>query len=181
LSLVISETLRGNRINGIFIALAPLITDLPIVILSILILSSVSNADIILGILSLAGGSFILYISFVNFKYKGGQSSGNIQYTSSLKYGVITNFLSPHPYIFWITVGAPTFVKATQTDFADGLVFILAFYLLLIGSKVIVAHITEAFSGFLQGKTYVLIMRMMGLALFIFACIMIVDGFSLIF
>jgi threonine/homoserine/homoserine lactone efflux protein len=180
LSLVISETLRGNKLNGILIALAPLITDLPIVIVSIFLLQSISNASILLGILSLSGGIFILYLSIANFRYKGKSASGSTDYSSSLKFGAITNFLSPHPYIFWITVGAPTFVRATKTNFTDGVVFILAFYLLLIGSKIVIAHVTEVFHGLLQGKTFILIMRIMGLALFAFACIMIYEGLLLL-
>jgi threonine/homoserine/homoserine lactone efflux protein len=49
LTLVISETLKHNRKEGIKVAIAPIITDLPIVLVTLLILSKMSNFDPILG------------------------------------------------------------------------------------------------------------------------------------
>jgi threonine/homoserine/homoserine lactone efflux protein len=49
LTLVISETLRHNKRAGIAIAVAPVLTDVPIVISSIFILTKVAGFQLILG------------------------------------------------------------------------------------------------------------------------------------
>jgi threonine/homoserine/homoserine lactone efflux protein len=56
LTLVISETLRHDMKAGVKVALAPMITDLPIIILTLFIFSKLSNFHDILGIISLSGG-----------------------------------------------------------------------------------------------------------------------------
>ena len=62
LTLVISETLRHNLGAGIRIALAPLFSDLPIIVLAIWILSQLSQFEFILGCLSLLGGAVVFYM-----------------------------------------------------------------------------------------------------------------------
>ena len=64
LALVISETLRHGVKAGVKVALAPIITDLPIIILTLLVLSKLSGFPEILGAISLAGGIFICTLGF---------------------------------------------------------------------------------------------------------------------
>jgi len=54
LALVISETILHDIRAGIKVALAPLVTDLPIIVLTIFILSRLSGFHGILGVISLA-------------------------------------------------------------------------------------------------------------------------------
>jgi threonine/homoserine/homoserine lactone efflux protein len=70
LTLVISETLQHNIKSGIKVAMAPFITDLPIIILTLFILSKLSNFHNILGLISLAGGSFILFMGYETIRSK---------------------------------------------------------------------------------------------------------------
>ncbi len=176
LSLVVSETLRGNRLNGILIALAPLLTDLPIVLISIFLLKALSGSDILLGLLNIFGSIFLFYIGIKNLRLRKTRDISVRDYSRSIKYGVIANLLSPHPYLFWITVGAPTFIKASEIERISGYFFIAGFYLLLIGSKVIIAFVTGFFNNFLKGKTYQNLMRLMGLIIIVFAIAMLFDG-----
>ncbi len=60
LTLVISETLLHDIRAGIKVALAPLVTDPPIIILTIFILSRLSGFHDILGVISLVGGLLVL-------------------------------------------------------------------------------------------------------------------------
>ena len=57
LTLVISETLKHNRKEGIKVAVAPLITDLPIVLVTVFILSRLSKFNSILGTISFLGAN----------------------------------------------------------------------------------------------------------------------------
>ena len=62
LTLVISETLQHGIKSGLKVAIAPIITDLPIIIVTLFLISKLSNFHEILGIISLIGGCFILYM-----------------------------------------------------------------------------------------------------------------------
>jgi len=180
LSLVVSETTRGNKLNGILIALAPLLTDLPIVFVSIFLLSTVASADVALGVLSIIGGLFVAYMGIKNLQHQSPATAEKAPYSQSLKYGVITNFLSPHPYVFWITIGAPTFIKASKVNYQNGIVFIIAFYFLLIGSKILIAFVTSLFNSFFSGNIISWIMKIMGVLLLILAGVMVYEGIGLI-
>lgn len=162
------------------IAIAPLITDLPIVFLSIYILKSFSNTEFILGVLSIIGGIFLIYMAIGNFRYSPGANITKSSYSSSIKYGVITNILSPYPYLFWITIGSPTFIKAGKSGTSNSFAFIIGFYLLLVGSKVILALISSKVKGFLNSTTFEKIMKLTGVILLILAVIMIYEGFLMV-
>ena len=65
-----TETLKHNRKAGIRIALAPLITDLPIILITYYIFSKLSQFDIILNIISLCGGIFFAYLGYETIRTK---------------------------------------------------------------------------------------------------------------
>jgi len=62
LVLVISETLRHNIKAGIKVSIAPLITDIPIIVLSLFVLNRLANFKAILGCISIFGGLFTFYL-----------------------------------------------------------------------------------------------------------------------
>ena len=180
LALVISETLNHDKRAGIKVALAPIITDLPIIVLTMFILSKLSGFHTILGIISLMGGCFILYLGFESIRTRG--MNVNLQNTKpkSLQKGIIVNLLSPHPYLFWISVGGPLTVKALQQNIFSAILFITSFYVLLVGSKIVLAITVSKSKSFLTAKTYIYIMRFLGLLLVILAIFLFWDGLKLL-
>ena len=162
------------------IAIAPLITDLPIVFFSIYILKSFSNTDFILGILSIFGGVFLIYLAIGNFRFNPKANTVRSSYGSSIKYGILTNILSPHPYLFWITIGAPTFIKASKSGTSNSFAFIIGFYLLLVSSKVIIALISSKVKGFLNSSSFKMTMKLIGAFLLVLAVVMIYEGFLMV-
>ena len=62
LTVVISETILHDIRAGIKVAIAPLITDAPIIVLTVFILSRLSGFQGILGVISLVGGVLVLAI-----------------------------------------------------------------------------------------------------------------------
>ena len=180
LTLVVSETLRHGKRQGILVAIAPVLTDIPIVILSLLIISKLSDSMTALGLISLSGAAFIAYLS-----YEGLTSSGmNIDPSSikpnSLKKGVLTNMLSPHPYLFWMTVGAPLISRAYEVGLHACMIFILAFYLLLTGSKVAIAVLVDSSRSMLESRAFVYIEKALGLILLSFAVMFFSEGLNLL-
>jgi len=71
LTLVITETLKYSRKEGIKVAVSPLITDLPIILITLLILVRLSQFNTVLGIISFFGGIFIAYLVYESVKTKG--------------------------------------------------------------------------------------------------------------
>ena len=59
LALVIAQTLKHGVGEGMKVALAPLITDLPIVLAATFLLKQLSNTQSVLGFISLIGGLFV--------------------------------------------------------------------------------------------------------------------------
>jgi threonine/homoserine/homoserine lactone efflux protein len=180
LTLVISETLQHDIQSGVKVALAPIITDLPIIILTLFMLAKLSNFHSILGIISLIGGFFILFMGYESIRTKGVEL--NLQETKpkSLTKGILANALSPHPYLFWFSVGAPTMIKAMRQNIIAPLAFIGSFYALLVGSKILLAILVGKSKSFLGGNVYIYTMRVLGLILCVLAFALFRDGLKLL-
>ena len=180
LTLVISETLTHGLSSGIKVALAPIITDAPIVLATFLIATQLSDVNNILGIISLIGGCYVLYMAYESTKQKDQKNTQINTKPRSLLKGVITNALSPHPYLFWLSVGAPTVAKSINVSVIAPILFISGFYLMLVGSKVFLAVLVGKSKSFLNGAAYIYTMRFLAFTLGIFAIILFIDGLKLL-
>jgi threonine/homoserine/homoserine lactone efflux protein len=180
LTLVISETLQHDVKSGVKVALAPIITDLPIVILTLFILPKLSSFHNILGIISLTGGFVILFMGYESIRAKGVEL--NLQETNpnSLTKGILVNALSPHPYLFWLSVGTPILTKAMSQSIIAVFAFIVSFWGLLVGSKILLAIMVGKSKSFLVGNAYLYTMRLLGLVLCVLAFVLFRDGLKLL-
>ena len=118
LALVFSETLRHGKREGIKIAFAPIISDLPVIILVFLMLSRLAGYDYIIGAITLLGACYLFYLGVENLKARISDSMPEAKNVKSdaLVRGVIANLLNPHPYIFWLFIGGPVVFKSVDTD-----------------------------------------------------------------
>ncbi len=180
LTLVITESLQHGIKAGIKIAVAPIIHDTPIVVLMLLIAGQLSGFDYVVGILSLIGSGYVLYIANATARLKEPTTQLTRPTTVSIYKGVLTNALSPHPYLFWFTIGAPTIIKSVSVSAAAPVAFIFGFYLPLVGSKVILAWMIGNYRTLLSGPVYKNIMRLLSLMLGVFAILLFIDGLKLI-
>jgi threonine/homoserine/homoserine lactone efflux protein len=180
LVLVISETLQHGLKAGMKVALAPVLTDLPIIVFSLLVLVKLSRFHNTLAIISILGGFFIMYLGIKNIKIKGLHIDNETSPQRSLQKGILINALSPHPYLFWLTVGGPTTIKAMDLGLLAACTFVLCFYILLVGSKIILALLVGRTRSYLQGSTYIYTMRALGLILILFAGFLFRDGLHLL-
>lgn len=180
LALVISETLQHDIRAGIKVAFAPILTDLPIIGLSLLVLTRLSRFQNILGIISIIGAFFIIYLGIKNITIKEIQLNSATVPGRSLLKGILVNCLSPHPYLFWLTVGGPTTIRGMDLGLPSAGIFILSFYLLLVGSKILLAILVGRSRKFLQGKTYIVIMRLLGVVLILLAGSLFREGLHLL-
>lgn len=180
LILVVSETLKTGLKEGIKISLTPLITDLPIFLISVFLLSRFSDKDVVLGVISIIGAIVLIYLGYKNITVKTLEISDQVGPSGSLWKGIVVNALSPHPYLFWFAVGAPMIVKALQTSVLSAALFTISFYFCLVTSKIFVSFIVEKFKLFLLGKSYTNLIRILGILLLVFALLFLRDGLLLL-
>ena len=169
MALVIAQTMRYGIKEGIRAALAPILTDIPIIAISFAVLGYLSQIGPVLGLISVFGGCYVLYLAYETFKIQPVSVEETTRLPGSLKKGVAVNALSPHPYIFWTTVGTPFILQAIPSDPWAPLWFLPSFFSLLIGSKMAIALIVGRFRSFLEGRLYLTILRILALALAVFA------------
>jgi threonine/homoserine/homoserine lactone efflux protein len=180
LVLVISQTINHGYQEGMKVAMAPVISDLPIILLSILFLSIISGYQAILGVISMVGGIYLIYLAYESFKTKNIIRDVNLEDPQSLKKGVSVNFLNPSPYLFWITIGGPLIIQASTKNPLSAVIFIIGFYGLLIGSKIFLAYATGKSRNFMTGKIYSHTMHVIGLILVLFAIYFVKHGIQLL-
>jgi len=107
LVLVISETLRHGLRVGIMVAITPLLTDFPVMLVAILLLNQLTHFDLLLGGISLAGAVFLLRIGWLSLKTAPIIPGEGEVRPHSIGTRMMTNYLNPSMYLFWFTVGAP--------------------------------------------------------------------------
>ena len=179
-TLVIVQTLKYGPREGIKVAFAPILTDIPIIIVSYFLLSRLANFELIIGLISLFGGLYVLFMAYECVQTGPVEHKGPDDNAQSIKRGVIVNFLNPHPYLFWMSVGMPLIIKLQVENPLAPILFILSLYSVLIGSKMLVAVIVGKARMFLEGKRYLYIMRFLGVMLAVFALILIKDAADLL-
>lgn len=180
LALTVSETLQHGMASGMKVAVAPIITDLPIIIFAVFVLSRFSGFHHVLGGVSLIGGCFVLYLGYNSLRTKGVSIHLEEKGPGSLVKGILVNALSPHPYLFWFSVGAPLIVQAMGQGKAGPFVFVGSFFTFLIGSKATTALLVGRFKSFLTGKLYIYVMRFLGLIMCALAVALFREGLKLL-
>ena len=178
LALVISESLRHGAAAGIRVALAPLFSDLPIIILVLLGLGQVAHASMLPGVLALGGGGFVIWMGLGELCSAGAVVAESRPEAHPLRRGILVNLLSPYPYLFWLGVGGPMIFKAWGQNQAAPLAFLGSFYLLLVGSKVLLAWVIGRMT-FLRSRGYRIILRILGLLLCLFGLSLVYEGLAL--
>lgn len=120
--------------------LAPLISDGPIIIIVLAVLSQVPAW--LQRSLQIAGGAFLLYLahgalaawrSFCEGEPLTGSPSGQ-----SIIRAAILNALNPGPYLFWSLVSGPILLSAWREDPVQAAGFMASFYAAIISSTAVI-------------------------------------------
>ena len=144
LTLVITSTLQRGFGAGFRVALAPLLTDIPIVLLALLVLRDLSPSW--LALVTASGGCVVIYLGIdtlrsplpgpIDDPETGGSSK-------DLWRGAVVNLLNPHPWIFWVTVQGPLLIQGWRRAPVIGAAFVFAFYAAIVGSKISIAWLVS--------------------------------------
>jgi threonine/homoserine/homoserine lactone efflux protein len=181
LAVVVRTTLQGGFGAGARVAMGPLVTDLPIIVVAVLLAGALP--DEALAALGVAGGLFVLWLGAdalrdvpapVEAAAGGVVGPGGAAVAGSLRHGAVVNLLNPHPWVFWIAVGVPILGDASP---AQGALFLLCFYTMLIGAKVLVAAALGAGrERLLHGAGYRWALRASGALLLLAGALLVVEG-----
>jgi threonine/homoserine/homoserine lactone efflux protein len=131
---IVSQTLSQGWRRTLPAALAPLVSDGPIILVSLVVLSRVPAW--FQRFLYLTGGLFILYLAYVTFltwrHFKNGKEDTAPTNRLSVFRAALTNAMSPGPYIYWSLVMGPILLVGWREAPAKGIGFIASFYCALI-------------------------------------------------
>lgn len=157
LTLVISRTLERGLGAGVRVAIAPLLTDLPIIAISMTVFAGLPPT--IESALTIAGALFIFYLAWeilrdARHAHLASAEAAAGAATADIWRGMLVNFLSPHPWLFWIGVAAPLLTSAWERSVWAAVGFLAGFYGLLVGSKVLVAFGVAGGRRFLNNAWY---------------------------
>ena len=131
---LISQTLSNGWKRTIPATLSPLISDGPIALLALFVLSRVPP-DMIQW-LRFFGGIFVLYLAFGAWKswkkFDEKAIPENKSGIHSIREATIVNFLNPSPYLGWSLVIGPLLLKGWRESPVNGIALLSGFYITMI-------------------------------------------------
>jgi len=131
---IISQTLKKGWRSTLPAAFAPVISDAPILLLVLFLLSTVPDNFIV--ILRIGGGMFLLYLGINAFnswkKYDSDKRVSNDSSQQTLLKAVVVNLLNPAPYLGWSLIMGPLFLEGWKVAPVNGFALIIGFYLTMI-------------------------------------------------
>lgn len=171
LTLVITRTLSRGFGAGLRVALSPLITDTPIILITLLLFNALP--PLFEEIITVLGGLYVIYLgvdTIRSARHAHLEAAGPAAEAPSvdLWQGAMVNLLSPHPWLFWIAIGSPTLSRAAADGWPYAAAFLAGFYSLLVGGKIAVAAAVAGGRRFLTGPWYGRLLWAAGLLLCLF-------------
>ncbi|MGD9488228.1 MAG: LysE family translocator [Calditrichaceae bacterium] len=134
LTYIISQTLKNGWRSTLPTAFAPLISDIPILIVVLYLLSTMPESFIIL--LRIGGGLFLFYLGFMAFKswkvFDVSHAITNESAKQTLFNAIFVNLLNPAPYLGWSLIMGPLFLEGWNGAPINGLALIFGFYFTMI-------------------------------------------------
>ena len=131
---IISQTFANGWRRTLPASFSPLISDIPIIILVLFLLSQLPAW--LIQILHIAGAFFLFYLVYDTYKTwknfdvnKKREVQTNQQ---TLFKAAVVNFLNPNPYLGWSLVMGPLFLKGYNEAPINGVILIISFYATLV-------------------------------------------------
>ena len=145
---VVSQVLSSGWRRTLPAALSPLLSDGPIILLVLLVLTHLpASFD---RVLRCVGGLFLLYLAaaayrtWLNWDKRGRGADLARSARQSVVSAAIVNLLNPNPYLAWSLVLGPILLKGWRESPVNGIALIVGFY----GTMVLtLVGIIAAFAG----------------------------------
>ncbi len=170
LTVVIRETLSGGFRAGVRAAAAPLFTDGPMIVVSLLAAGWIATQPAVLLLISVLGALFLVKMGVECFSIEPPKVELSDTSTSgSLRRGVLTNLLNPNAYVFWFLIGGPLMASAAVEEPLAPVAYALAFIFTLVMAKVTIAWMFDRSRGQLSVQGYRIALGVCGIAMLGFA------------
>jgi len=170
LTMVIRETLSGGLRAGVWTAAAPIFTDGPLIIVSLLAASWISTRPSILLAISILGAAYLLKMGIECFSIEPPSSDlAEIDVSDSFKRGVLTNLLNPNVYIFWFLIGGPLMASVADEEPLAPVAYAVTFLVSIIIVKSMIALAFDRTRGNLSRRSYSIMLSLCGVAMIFFA------------
>ena len=135
-SYLISQTLSKGWRRTLPAAFAPLISDGPIIVLVVILLSRIPGWFI--NVLQCVGGVYLFYLAVDALKAWRNYNMETVIHSSSSRQSVmqaaVVNFLNPGPYLGWSLVMGPLLLKGWRETPVNGIALLAGFYISMIVS-----------------------------------------------
>jgi threonine/homoserine/homoserine lactone efflux protein len=127
---IISQTIKNGWKRTLPASFAPLISDGPIIVIVLLLLSTVPTW--LVYVLQIAGGLLLLYLAYKAFitflKYDIEKDVEESKPGNSLFKATLVNALNAGPWVGWSLIMGPIFIKGYEESAANGVALIISFY-----------------------------------------------------
>ncbi len=170
LTVVIRETLSRGLRAGVRAAAAPLFTDGPMIVASLLAAGWIATQPAVLLLISVLGALFLVKMGIECFSIEPPEAEFSDTETSgSFRRGVLTNLLNPNVYVFWFLIGGPLMASVAAEEPLAPLAYALAFLFTLVMAKVTIAWMFDRSRGQLSARGYRIALGVCGIAMLGFA------------
>ena len=174
---IISQTIKKGWRKTLPTAFAPVVSDGPILILVLFLLSTIPDNFII--VLRIGGGIFLLYLGLRAFKswreFDEDETVSDESNRHTLFSAVFVNLLNPAPYLGWSLIMGPLFLEGWRIAPINGISLILGFYVTMIITLVGII-ILFGFARELGPKVSKILLGLSSIALFIFGFYQLAQG-----
>jgi threonine/homoserine/homoserine lactone efflux protein len=181
-TMIISQSLLHGRRAGAKMALVPILTDIPVVVIAIPALYFLTTGqDSVIAVISIIGACLLCWLGYESLSVTAARFQQNDVPVLSLPRAVGINFFNPNLYIYWLTICGPLCVEALRISFATLFLFIGIFYVGMTSVKLVMALFFGNVRKSLNCQVIVWINRLLGVALFCLAASFFWKGYTFLF
>lgn len=172
-TLAINSALSHGWRKSLLIGVAPLVSDLPIIFIVLFVLRQFPPE--FLSLMRVVGGAFLLYIAWGAWRvFRSGAAMGGnaisarVESWHLLRRAILSNVVSPAPYLFWGTIHGPLVLEgAERFGWGVALAYIAIFYIIFFaGVSLIILAFDRARGLSPRIVRGILLLTILGLAFF---------------
>lgn len=181
LTMVVRETLSGGLRAGIWTAAAPVFTDGPLIVLSLVAAAWMATQTSVLLAITVAGAIFLAHMGIECFSLElPDVSAQDAPSKASFLRGITTNLLNPGVYVFWFLIGGPLMASVVDQEVLAPVAYALSFLGTIILTKVCIAYLISKSSQGITPQIYRNLLGVCGLVMLCFSLYYVWQAYSLI-
>lgn len=124
-----SQSITNGWRKTLPLVFAPLLSDLPVIILVLLVLTNIPGD--VLRVIQCFGGLFLLYLAYNAYKtWKNFDLNVNPEVHQKQNFfkAALINLLNPNPYLSWSLIMGPMFIKGWNEGPSNAIALLISFY-----------------------------------------------------